>query len=631
MAVRAPHLYRSLRCFCLAGFSLLADDVAGGDELPFAFEEHASRGPSSLYEYRPLTRSYVEARAERLSALADAKLAIEDLGREPAAAIYAAAHSGKAGDQPLLRTIVLPLLADVAEACGGFDWSDEAFDRAYAELERSLLGERRTYAAVAPLVGLSLGTQVELADGLRLRVAAAGELAAHWPEANGLLPAGFGSEPDRLCVLELERALLPNEPRAPDAPGELADAVSALRLATAAPVAAGPVLFERLDWRPLAIRPMLPIAATEPPGEPTRLDAFRARLAADLLARLGRAEEDPELAEALDRWELSLFADEPFRSEQLREALSALLGGPDGLWAASVRAAVLLGETAARPRRPARAPARARAGRDGRSRGCRCGAQGGRRDARPRRPRRSRRHARRRARRRPARARPATSPRWPPRAENPPARARRGSTVVPGHGVACERFAPRAPLAADPLIGVVNAKRQALVRAGPLEPEDLHQQVRVDLSPRAGRPVDVLRRAHVAARAVARGERRPSGRVVREPQRDRRGFGPVSTSAATSTKPTNAAIATATPIPIQSLTPRVNTKPGVLGRGLQVREGIAPGPAELLRPAAALWRRFCLTAYTRLSRPIRLRSSDASTSAAMSSTCSRPSESRARA
>jgi hypothetical protein len=146
-------------------------------------------------------------------------------------------------------------------------------------------------------------------------------------------------------VLELERVLLPNEPQPPDAPGELADAVSALRLATAAPVAAGPVLFERLDWRPLAIRPVLPIAATEPPGEPTRLDAFRARLASDLLARLGHADDDPELAEALDRWELSLFADEPFRSEQLREALAALLGGADGLWAAAVRAAVLLGET----------------------------------------------------------------------------------------------------------------------------------------------------------------------------------------------------------------------------------------------------------------------------------------------
>src|SRR3954452_14347330 len=228
VAVRAQHLYRSLRCFCLAGFSLLADDVAGGDELPFAFEEHASNGPASLYEYRPLTRSYVEARAERLSELADAKLAVEDLGREPAAAIYAAAHSGRAGDQPLLRTIVLPLLADVAEACGGLDWSDEAFDRSYAELERTLLGERRTYAAVAPLVGVSVGTHVELAEGLRVRLAATGELAAHWPEASGLLPAEFGRAPDRLCVLELERTLAPNVPEPPDSPGELADAVSAL-------------------------------------------------------------------------------------------------------------------------------------------------------------------------------------------------------------------------------------------------------------------------------------------------------------------------------------------------------------------------------------------------------------------
>jgi hypothetical protein len=345
MAVRAPHLYRSLRCFCLAGFSLLAGDVEAGAELPFSFEEHTSRGPAPLYDYRPLVRSYTVARAERLGALADARLALEELRREPAAAIYAAAHSGRGGDAPLLRTILLPLLADVAEACGGFDWSDEAFDRAYGEVERSLLGGSRTYAAVAPLVGLSLGAQLELGDGLRVRLAAAGELAVHWPEANGLLPAEFGHAPDRLCVLELERTLPPNQPGPPDAPGELADAVSALRLATSAPVAAGPVLFERLDWRPLAIRPVLPIAAAEPLGEPTRLDAFRARLASDLLARLGRAEEDPELAEALDRWELSLFADEPFRSEQLRESLAALLGGPDGLWAAAVRAAVLLGET----------------------------------------------------------------------------------------------------------------------------------------------------------------------------------------------------------------------------------------------------------------------------------------------
>jgi hypothetical protein len=349
VAVRAPHLYRSLRLFCLAGFSQLAADVEAGDEIPFAFEEHpGERGGASLYEYRPLVRSYVDARAERLGGLADARIALEDLSREPAAAVYASAHLGRRGADPgeaLLRTILLPLLADVAEAAGGVDWADEAFDRAYAGFERTLLGERRAYAALAPLTGLSVGSRLELGEGLHIRLAAAGELAAHWPEASGLLPAGFGREPDRLCVLELERTLLPNEQSAPDAPGELADAVSALRLATAAPIAAGPVLFERLDWRPLGIRPVLPIAAAEPPGEPTRLDSFRARLATDLLVRLGHAEDDAELAEALDRWELSLFSAEPFRSEQLRETLSALLGGPDGLWAATVRAAVLLGET----------------------------------------------------------------------------------------------------------------------------------------------------------------------------------------------------------------------------------------------------------------------------------------------
>ncbi|MGB2953855.1 MAG: hypothetical protein WBB74_10780, partial [Gaiellaceae bacterium] len=255
------------------------------------------------------------------------------------------AGPGSGEDEALTRTVLAPLVEATAEACGGFDWDDAAFGRSYAELERSLFGERRAYAAIAPLVGISVGAQVELGSGVRVRAAAQGELAAHWPEAQGLLPAGFGREPDRLCVLELECPLPPAEPDPPDAPGELADAVTALRLATAAPLAAGPVLFERLDWRPFGIRPMLPIAATQPAGEESRLDPFRGRLALDLLERVRSADEDPELAEALDRWELSLFADDPFRSEQLREALAALLGGGDGLWAAALRASVLLGET----------------------------------------------------------------------------------------------------------------------------------------------------------------------------------------------------------------------------------------------------------------------------------------------
>jgi hypothetical protein len=159
-----------------------------------------------------------------------------------------------------------------------------------------------------------------------------------------LLPPAFGREVDRLCVLELERSLDKRTAEPPDAAAELADAVTALRLATAGPIAAGPVIFERLDWHPYGIRPALPIAGTQPGGEPTRLDRFRGAVAAELLPLLGTVEDDHELAEALDRWELSLFQADPFRSEQLRSSLTAALGGADGVWAASVRAAALLGE-----------------------------------------------------------------------------------------------------------------------------------------------------------------------------------------------------------------------------------------------------------------------------------------------
>ncbi len=339
MAVRAPQLHHALRAFTLGAFAYLVRELDdAGESLPFAFEEHGGRHGPALYEYRPLVRDFVEARAPRLRGRDDATIALEELRRERAAAIYARAHAGAepSEDDALFRTVLVDLLVRVAESCGGFDWDDDAFDRCYAELEQSLFGESRSYAAVAPLVGLTTGVQRELGPGLRVRAAADGELARHWPESRGLLPQGFGREADRYCVLELRTALGPEED-VPDAPAEIADTVSALRLATAAPLAAGPVLFETLDGRPYGIRPVLPIAATQPPGEPTRLDEFRGPLAAELLVRLGLADADTTLAEALDRWELSLFQHEPFRSEQLRGALSALFGST---W--PLRVAVLL-------------------------------------------------------------------------------------------------------------------------------------------------------------------------------------------------------------------------------------------------------------------------------------------------
>jgi hypothetical protein len=91
---------------------------------------------------------------------------------------------------------------------------------------------------------------------------------------------------------------------------------------------------------------MPPLAAQIPPGEPTRLDEFRARLAVDLHRRLAEAACDPDVLEALERWELALFHEGSLRADELREALDALLGCEEGPWAAAMRAAVLLGETA---------------------------------------------------------------------------------------------------------------------------------------------------------------------------------------------------------------------------------------------------------------------------------------------
>jgi hypothetical protein len=339
--VRAPHLYESLRAFCLAAFA-----AERGAQVPFAFEEHATTSGPSLYEYRPLVRAFVEEQSPTLRRLPDARNAIEDLKREAAAAIFARAHAGLAetADDALFRSILVPMLTGTAERCGGFDWHDEAFDAAYVDLEHTLYGNARTYVALAPVVGLQAGGAVEVGGGITLRPIVAGEISQLWPEAQGLMPPQFGRDTDRLLVLELSRELEADEVEPPDAAAELADAVTALRLATAGAIAAGPGVFERLDFRPLRVAPLLPIAATQPQGEAVRLDRVRAELAADLRERLLLADDDRELGEALDRWELSLFSDEPFRTAQIRESLECLLGGDGGVWAASLRASLLLAE-----------------------------------------------------------------------------------------------------------------------------------------------------------------------------------------------------------------------------------------------------------------------------------------------
>jgi hypothetical protein len=335
-----------LRAFCLGAFFELGLELERGADIPVALEEHAGPNRPTLYEYRPLVGAFVEERARRLAVREDARDALAALKEEPAAGIFACAHADErvGEDEALLRTVLVPLLVSTAEACVGFDWDDAAFGKAYAGLERLLFGEHRAYSAIAPLVGLTAGGAVELGRGVRVRPAASGELTASWPDAGRLLPQDFGREVDRTLVLELECELESTACLVPDAPTEFGRAVSALRLATPGALAAGPVVFERLDWRPYGIRPLPATAAQVPPGEATRLDPFRAPLVVELQGRL--AEAPAELLEALDRWELALFHQGAHRSDELREALEALLGCDEGPWAAAMRTAVLLGETA---------------------------------------------------------------------------------------------------------------------------------------------------------------------------------------------------------------------------------------------------------------------------------------------
>src|SRR5580765_8654684 len=102
--MRSPHLHDTLRRFCLGAFAVFTRDLEDGGELPFAFEEHGSYGRPTLYEYRPLVRGFIEARADRLFARDDVRDAVDVLRREPASRVF--------GDDPrgLYGSLLVPLL-----------------------------------------------------------------------------------------------------------------------------------------------------------------------------------------------------------------------------------------------------------------------------------------------------------------------------------------------------------------------------------------------------------------------------------------------------------------------------------------------------------------------------------------
>ena len=363
MAPRSPQLHHALRAFTLGAFAYLLRELdEAGEGLPFAFEEHDRRDGPTLYEYRPLVRAL--RRGPRGAGCA--------AGTTPHRARGALARARRRDLCPCARR------SRPVRGRGALPHRPaRPADPRRRGLRRLRLGRRVLRPRLRRARAVALRRPARLRRRRAARRdhcrAAASALRGHprppgrGRRAGAPLARGQGSAPTRTSgasptatASSSSASALDAGEDVPDAPAEIADVVSAVRLATAAPLAAGPVLFETLDGRPYGIRPVLPIAATQPPGEPTKLDEFRGALAAELLVRLGLVDADTNLAEALDRWELSLFQHEPFRSEQLRAALEAALGTT---W--PLRASDPARDRAGGPRRAARR-ARATRGRRGR-------------------------------------------------------------------------------------------------------------------------------------------------------------------------------------------------------------------------------------------------------------------------
>ena len=280
MAPRSPQLHHALRAFTLGAFAYLLRELdEAGDELPFAFEEHDRRDGPTLYEYRPLVGSFVEERADRASRPR----------RRADRARGAAARAGRCDLRPR------PRRARAVRGRGALPHRPaRPPDPRRRGVRRLRLGRR--VASTAPTPSSSARSSASGArtprshrsSGITDRAAAralgrdrasgrspTASSRATGPRPRALLPPDFGTR-----ARPLLRGRVPRRPRRRRGrhrthPPRSPTSSSAIRLATAAPLAAGPVLFETLDGRPYGIRPVLPIAATQPPGEPTRLDEFR--------------------------------------------------------------------------------------------------------------------------------------------------------------------------------------------------------------------------------------------------------------------------------------------------------------------------------------------------------------------
>ena len=317
--MRHRPLHAALSTFAEEAAWQLTEEAADGAEVPFEIiESRGARRDTPLYCYRSLTETYIRDRVgvlERLlsyPAAARALAALDGVGDylraqgEPRVPVDARERADAA-----LRVFISRVFSEATE----FVITPERLERAYAELEESLLDGRAEAVVVAPLFGLRLeSAEVPLGQGLAL--ICGDELADAPPEA--VWPAGC-DEPSVLAYLTLTNDAGAASPMS-EATVRFRRLLTALRLYDPVRVALGPVAWERTGAGPWTLgelgtggraRGVVTIAQSAE----DELRAF-----CNLVAR--RTPRSGELAWALRRYELG--CERPSAYEALTDHLLAL-------------------------------------------------------------------------------------------------------------------------------------------------------------------------------------------------------------------------------------------------------------------------------------------------------------------
>lgn len=297
----------------------LSEETDGGAEVPFEIvESRGARRDRPLYCYRPLTDAFIRDRVGVLERLPSYPAAARALAALEGVDDYLRAQAEPRIPAQARERADLALSVFISRVFGEateFVITPERFDRAYRELEDTLLDGRAEVVVVAPLLGLRLqSAEVALGQGLSL---IRGEELEDAP-AEAVWPA-TADEPSVLACLTLT-----NDPGAPasmtEATLRFRRILTALRLYDPVRVAFGPVAWERTGSGPWSISDigvgggpsgviMIPEEAED------ELRAF-----CNLIAR--RTPRAGELAWALRRYELGCERASAF--EALTDHLLAL-------------------------------------------------------------------------------------------------------------------------------------------------------------------------------------------------------------------------------------------------------------------------------------------------------------------